>query len=330
MAKGSRSYVRRRRRGCTGCLLRAVLLLGVLSLLLVGACTVGLIRIDAQTGAPVLSPESIDLSALSKIDLSALPKIDLSGFSLPGTVRSEGMTVKTLRAGKGEAVLVCCDGYTMLLGGGESGLMTAAQMLLSGVNRLHVAAVMDADKAQIGGLPLAISLGKPDYLLCPARQTKTDAYNAVLQAAGGVDGLTAIAPKQGQTFALGRGWVTIVGPGPAPHVDEHDDGLSVRIDYGSTSVLILGQITVTGESELVSSGANLDADVLICAQGGEDGATSARLIQAVTPAHALLTSREPSNDIRMRLDRAGAQVYAARENGGMTVYSDGTRIEVEP
>lgn len=325
MAKEPRSYVRRRRRGClSGCLTRLLLLLGLLALLLVGACVLGFVRIDPSTGAPSLSVESAGLSGVS------LPQVDLSGFTgWAYGVPKESMTLKTLRAGGGEAVLVCCDGYTMLLGGGKNGLLTAAQMLLCGVNRLSVAAMTSADKAYAGGLPLAVKLGKPQYLLCPGSQTKTSLYNDVLAAAQAA-GAQTLAPKQGQTFGLGRAWVTVIGPSDKPHTDECDDGLSVRIDYGNTSVLVLGAITVTGEAELLTSPANLDADVLVCAQGGSDEATSARLIQAVTPKAALLTGSNPSNDIRMRLDRAGATVYAMRENGVMTVVSDGEKIEVRP
>lgn len=330
MARGERSYVRRRRRGClSGCLIKLLLLLGLLSLLLVGACVLGFVKTDPDTGAPVLSLQDVDLSG---VDLSALPKVDLpqvdlDGLSLPGRVMAKGLSVKTLRAGKGEAVLVCCNGRTMLLGGGENGLLTYAQMLLSGVNRLDVAVMTDTRKEYAGGLAKAIEACKPAYLLCPTSQTKTDACLAAVEAARGA-GAQVLEPRQGQPFDLGGALVTLVGPSGKPHLDERDDGLSVRIDYGSTSVLLLGAITATGEAELVTSPANLDADALVCA--GTEETASARLVQAVKPAYALLTAKSPSNDVRMRLDRAGATVYAARENGAMMLVSDGTKLEVRP
>ena len=52
--------------------------------------------------------------------------------------------------------------------------------------------------------------------------------------------------------------------------------------------------------------------------------------QAVSPQAALLTGRNPANPVIVRLQRAGAKVYTAREHGVMTVYSDGSSIRVVP
>ena len=53
---GARSHVRKRRQGClSGCLTRLLLTLGLCALLFVGACVLGLVRIDPATGAPALS-----------------------------------------------------------------------------------------------------------------------------------------------------------------------------------------------------------------------------------------------------------------------------------
>ena len=122
--------------------------------------------------------------------------------------------------------------------------------------------------------------------------------------------------------------MTVVGPAARHHTEERDDGLSVRIDYGNTSVLVLGGITSSGERELVSSGVNLDVDVLI-ADGAEDTACLA-LVETASPSVALLTGKSPANPVRVRLQKAGAQVVTASESGAMTVFSDGQSVSVQP
>ena len=42
------------------------------------------------------------------------------------------------------------------------------------------------------------------------------------------------------------------------------------------------------------------------------------------------TGKNPANSVRIRLQKAGATVYAAKENGVMTLYSDGQKITVQP
>ena len=330
-----------------GCLTRIVLLLGLCALLFVGACVLGFVKNDPQTGAPSLSLEGVkglENLELPQIELpdvrlpQSLSDVDLTGLGaavksvkLPSLgVSPTGLTVKTLRAGDGEAVLVCADGYTMLLGGGSGmGAGICAQMLLSGVKHLNAAVAMSSEQTQIGGLPLTITLMPPQYLIFQNSQTKGTAYNRLVTTAQRNAKIQLLTPKQGLSFMLGRAQVTLVGPARTAHTDERDDGLSVRIDYGSTSVLVMGAITAGGERELITSRVNLNADALICARGGSEEATCTELVNAVSPRIALMTGKNPANRVKVRLTRAGAQVYTAEEHGSMTLVSDGQTIQIQ-
>ena len=333
MAKEKHSRVKKHKRGClSGCLVNILLILGAAALLLVGACVLGFVEIDEATGAPQLNidPSKIDLGALPQVSLPQLPDFASDAMAKWAySVPKEGMTVKVLKAGEGEAILVCCDGYTMLLGGGENGLMTAGQLLLCGARKLSAAAVMSLEEGQIGGMKTVLSMMKPDYLLFPDSQTKTAEYNQMIDKAQDV-GAQLIAPDQGLTFSLGRSTVRVIGPKYKKHTDERDDGLSIRIDYGQTSVLVMGTVTQAAEREIVSSGAPRDADVLICAMGGGEDATSSVLVNAVTPKIAVMTGENPANAVKVRLQRAGSQVYTTKEHGVMTLFSDGRTIEIQP
>lgn len=333
MAREARSHVRKRRRGCiSGCLTNILLVLGLAALLFVGACVLGFVKNDPETGAPSLSLDGVaGLSNLHLPDVS-LPE-GLADVTMPAWaygVSKTGLTVKTLRAGEGEAVLVCADGYTMLLGGGSGmGVTLTGQLLLCGVSHLNAAVAMSSQQSQIGALPLAITLMPPQYLLFQDSQTKGAAYNRLINQAQKNSGIQAIVPQQGLSFMLGRARVTVIGPARTVHTDERDDGLSIRIDYGNTSVLVMGSITAGGERELVSSRVNLDADALICALGGSEEATCAELVNAVSPKIALMTGKSPANAVKVRLTRAGAQVYTAKEHGVMTLISDGETIQIK-
>ena len=333
MAREAKSHVRKRRRGCiSGCLTNILLLLGLAALLFVGACVLGFVKNDPETGAPSLSLDGVTgLSNLHLPDVSLpenLPDVTLPSWAYG--VSKTGLTVKTLRAGDGEAVLVCADGYTMLLGGGSGmGVTLTGQLLLCGVSHLNATVAMSSQQSQIGGLPLAITLMPPQYLLFQDSQTKGAAYNRLMAQAQKKGGIQAIVPQQGLSFMLGRARVTFIGPARTVHTDERDDGLSVRIDYGNTSVLVMGSITASGERELVSSRVNLDADALICALGGSEEATCAEFVSAVTPSIALMTGKSPANAVKVRLTRAGAQVYTAKEHGVMTLVSDGQTIQIK-
>lgn len=333
------SHIRKRkkRRGClSGCLVNVVLFLGVLALLFVGACTIGVVQNDPETGAPYISFNNIHFGDFSLADLT-LPSIELPEFKMPDVqllswpygMETGGLTVKTLRAGDGEAILVCCDGYTMLLGAGDgSGLTLAAQLLLCGVNDLSVAAATQSSDVRIGGMKAVVEHFKPEYLLYSDTQVKGSAYHAMIDAAQKADGLICIAPTRGVTFSLGRSTVTVLGPVHTGHTDDRDDGLTIRIDYGGTSVLVAGGITANGEQDLIRAGANLAADVVICSGTGEG--SGAQFVQAVSPKYALLTAKTPENAVKVRYQRAAAEIYTMAEHGVMTVKSNGQTIRVEP
>ena len=320
------------------------MLICLCAVLFVGACVLGFVKNDPQTGAPSLTFDGIGLEgmALPSLESIPLPK-NLGDFSdvsriakqginaWPYSVSSSGLTIKTLRAGEGEAVLVCADGYTMLVGGGSGmGARLTAQLLLCGAGHLNAVVAMDSSAESIAALPLAMTLIQPDYLIYQDSQTKGAAYNRMIDTAQ-KNGKTQMIPgRQGTAFMLGRAKVTVIGPVRRAHTDERNDGLSLRIDYGNTSVLVMGSIAAAGEKELVTARASLDADVLIAALGGGEEATCQAFVQAVSPSAALLTGSEPANAVRVRLQRAGTQVYTAKEHGVMTVRSDGETVWVTP
>jgi len=263
-----RSHIRRRKKGClTGCLTNILLVLGVAAAIFVGAHVLGFVKTDSTTGAPIISFDHIGLENLPEIKLDGIKLPDLSGWTkqLPKWayhVESSGLTVKTLRAGDGEAVLVCADGYTLLLGAGSgSGVTLCAQTLLSGVNRLSAAAAMSAEDAQLGGMSAAMTLFKPEYLFVQNTQTKGKAYARMMDTAE-KQGVKLVTADQGLAFTLGRATVTFIGPARKQHTDSRDDGLSLRIDYGGTSVVVMGGITSAGEKE-IWGGVNSRSAVLI-------------------------------------------------------------------
>ena len=96
------------------------------------------------------------------------------------------------------------------------------------------------------------------------------------------------------------------------------------------SAVVTGCITASGEKEIVASGAAVKCDALIASRGGSEAATCTEWVEAAKPGVAFVTGKNPANSVRIRLQKAGATVYAAKENGVMTLYSDGQKITVQP
>ena len=188
---------------------------------------------------------------------------------------------------------------------------------------------MGSEDEQLGAMKMALGLTRPDYLFVPPTQTKGKAYAQMIDAAE-KRGTQIVSATQNMAFTLGRARVTFIGPARTQHTDSRDDGLTLRIDYGQTSAVVTGCITVSGEKEIVASGAAVKCDALIAARGGSEAATCTEWVEVAKPGVALVTGKNPANSVRIRLQKAGATVYAAKENGVMTLYSDGQKITVQP
>ena len=123
MAREGRSHVRKRKKGClVGCLTNLLLVLGVAALLFVGAHVLGFVKSDPQTGAPTLRFDNLPEIKLGDFDLSKIELPDVSKLTekLPKWaygVNPNGLTIKTLRAGDGEAVILLVEEEAGLLRG---------------------------------------------------------------------------------------------------------------------------------------------------------------------------------------------------------------------
>ncbi|MBR1409244.1 MAG: hypothetical protein IJ573_10180 [Clostridia bacterium] len=321
-----RSRVRHRSGGCFGCLTRLLILLGIAAALFVGACLTGIIRNDAD-GRPVLSLNDAALPDFSA--WSAMQTGKGGGFSLPGwayNLDASGLTIKALRAGKGEALLVCSNGFTMLVNAGSGRYGAAIQMLLCRINRLDAVVATDSTDENLGGVPFAMSIGKPAYLFYQDTQTKSRSYEEMLASPGSAQ---TVVPRTGLAFNLGGARVTFIGPEQTHHKYDGDDSLSLRIDYGKTAVLITGGIGAEGERELMDSGANLAADALIFAPEGSRDPMSSAFAAAVSPK-AVIATGDLSFQSKARLEQAGAHIYSTRQTGVITLVSDGETVSVEP
>ena len=317
----------RRRHGCLGgCLTRLIAFLGFLALLFVGIHFLGLVQNDDETGQPRLTfgnetilPFPSDFGNGFSTLLSSVP-------SWPYHMKSEGLTLKILRGGKGQALLLCCDGYTAIIGGGSGAYSAGLQMLLCGVSRLDAAIAASSDVKDTGGMAFAIQIGHPSFLFYTDTQTRTSEWTRMVEAS---QKSRCIVPTPGLSFNLGRGRITFIGPGYYGHADDEDDSLSLRIDYGTTGILVPGRISGEGESELLAGGTALNADILVVANGDASGTMGNAFLSSVAPTIAVCTG-EIDWRTRARLQSLGARVYTILENGVMTISSDGTNVVINP
>jgi competence protein ComEC len=108
----------------------------------------------------------------------------------------------------------------------------------------------------------------------------------------------------------------------------------LRIDYGSTSFLLTGDMEQEAEKALVESGANLNVDVLQVGHHGSETSSSYLFLNAVLPEIGVISVGEgntyghPHESALSRLRDADVDVYRTDLQGDVVIYSDGKNYTI--
>ena len=107
------------------------------------------------------------------------------------------------------------------------------------------------------------------------------------------------------------------------------------MQYGEVSFLFTGDGEEEAESEMLSSGANLQADILQVGHHGSKTSTTDRFLNAVKPDVAIYSASvdnqygHPHIETINRLEKSGVLVYGTDINGTVIVEIDGKTFNVQ-
>lgn len=108
----------------------------------------------------------------------------------------------------------------------------------------------------------------------------------------------------------------------------------LRLNYGSTHMLLDGDAEKEAEASMIASGADLSGDFLKCGHHGAGNATSDAWLDAVHPNYAAISCGlhnifgHPHPDTLARLAAHNVAIYRTDHNGAITAISDGHGIVV--
>lgn len=115
--------------------------------------------------------------------------------------------------------------------------------------------------------------------------------------------------------------------------DLNDSSIVARLDYGQIGFLFTGDASENVEKILISSGADLAANVLKAAHHGSEYSTTEEFLNKVRPETAIIEVGKdnkfghPNLRTVKRLERAGAKVFRTDLGGTIKLVSDGKKIQ---
>ena len=244
------------------------------------------------------------------------------------------LEVHFIDVGQALSVLVESDGQFMLYDGGnvDDGSLVVSYLQSQGVEQLEYVFCSHAHEDHVGGLAAALAYFPAYHVYSPVTEASTKCFKDFVKYTQ-QQGLQVEVPTVGTTWPLGGATVTMLGP-VAQYSDTNDTSIVLRIDYGSTSFLLTGDMEKTAESDLVNSGANLKADVLQVGHHGSSTSTGYAFLNAVLPEMGVISCGvnnkygHPHEETLSILRDAGVDVYRTDLQGTITIGSDGQNYTV--
>mgnify|MGYP002508084467 FL=1 len=242
------------------------------------------------------------------------------------------MTVHYLDVGQGDCVLVSCDGESMLIDAGDNNQGTKIQNYLKkqGVTKLKYAVGTHPDADHIGGLDVILYKFDCGTVMMPDVSKNTATYRDVVDTMK-QKGYRNTVPEPGDSFQLGDAVCTVLGPEES-YEDANNNSIVLKVEHGENSFLFMGDAEAEAESDILSGGADVEADVLKVGHHGSRSSSSQKFLKAVDPAYAVISCGEdnsyghPHAETLNNLRAMGVDVFRSDEQGTIVAVSDGSQI----
>lgn len=254
-----------------------------------------------------------------------------------GTSACECLKVSFLDVGQGDAILIeTPDGKQMLVdGGADTAVLRQLGKELGFFDRtLDLVVTTHPDADHIGGLVSVLERYKVSAILETSNSKKTPVTEA-FTAATAAEGATITDADAGQEIALGEGVVLrVLSPaGDESNWESNTASIVIRVEYGSTSVMLTGDAPLEIENYLVDTYPQfLKSNILKLGHHGSKTSSSDAWLDAVDPDYAVVSAGignrygHPHQEVMQKVFARNIQSSHTGTDGTVTFYSDGKTV----
>lgn len=259
--------------------------------------------------------------------ISSLPYFQMQNSVPDGS----SLELHFIDVGQGDAALILCDEHAMLIDGGTPKNSNRIYTYLQKhqVDHLDYIIATHPHDDHVGGLAGALNYAEADRAFCCVLQAEGRAFQSFLKYLD-QQGTVLTVPTPGESYSLGSAEFTFLGP-IRESANMNDNSLVVRLSYGSFHAMFTGDAEVSEESDLLSSGAALECNLLKVGHHGSENASSEAFLSAVSPELAVISCGRnneyghPAKQTLERLKDIGCDVLRTDQSGDVvvTVWPDG-------
>lgn len=295
------------------------------------------ITAEAETEASVETAAdtktATETETLAETEPTALSETDTDELQ-----PEQELTFSVLDVGQGLSVLIESNDHYMLFDGGDRNASSYVVSYLKnqGVTELDYLIASHYDSDHINGVIGALNAFTVGTVIGPDYEHDSATYDSFINNVDAI-GKEVVHPSLGYQFELGSAVITVLAPSVIGD-DSNNNSIAIKITNGDNSFIITGDAEYESEANMVSSGIDLDTDVLVVGHHGSATATSWDFIEATTPEYAIISCGEgnsyghPDADVMEKLISIDADVFRTDKQGEIIAQSDGNDItwNVEP
>lgn len=253
---------------------------------------------------------------------------------------TEGLTLRVIDVGQAQSLLLTCGEDAILVDAGEyaAGGKVLAALSRAGVRNLFAAIVTHPHSDHYGGMRTVLEKTPTAAFYTAAvpesQLPTTQSYEKLLSTLS-EQSIPAAYLFAGDTLPLGDATVTVLSPARgATWENLNNYSLVLRVTYGNTAFLLMGDAEAEVEETLLAAKTELAADVLVVGHHGSATSSSENFLKAVAPRYAILSVGEdnsynlPNTGVLTRLKEQGTALYRTDLQGTVTVTSDGENLTI--
>ncbi len=246
--------------------------------------------------------------------------------------------ITMLDVGQGESIhLQLPEGGHMVIDGGSTDVTNPGTyriepyLLSQGVNVIDLLIVTHSDADHCNGILELLKRGKVQIKeLYLARMWETDAWAEILACAE-EQGIPIRYAQAGDGFMLDGVTFACLHP-KAVAVEENDNSIVLRLEYGRFSALFTGDISMAGEDFLDRL---KPVTLLKVPHHGSRYSASTKLLSACMPKAAFISSGvgnwygHPHEELLQRLESVGCEWYVTKKSGALFLETDGAFVNCD-